>query len=221
MMEENNNKAQRGPLMYAILGVAVLIVAVAGSTYAFYAASVNNTTDVTGTAGGGAAPTMTITNITTGAEANGNLIPVTMDKDTLTAAALGYGNSSGAFDAAKSCIDKNGYSACQIYSVTVTNSSNTAQTYDITLNTLTGTETPNVEAVTMASSISVTDATSIIAKNKGICTTNEVAAGGTSNPCYFMVFIENLNQAQTDNGDFTGTVTAVSSTGAETYAQFS
>ncbi len=210
MMEENKGKAQRGPLMYAILGVAVLIVAVAGSTYAYYAASVQNTTDVTGTAGGGAAPTMTITKTST--SATGNLIPIDMNTTTLTAAAK----------ATTPCVDKNGYSACQIYSVTIKNNGNTAQTYDITLTSLSGTNTPNIEAVTMGtSSNTVTSITSIKNVNKGICTTNSVAAGGTSTACYFMVFIKNLTSAQTDNGTFTGTVTAVSSTGAQTYAQFS
>jgi len=209
-MIENNSKKEKASLMYAIIGVAVLIVAVAGSTYAYYAASATNTTDVTGTAGGGAAPTMTVTKIST--EATGNLIPIDMDTTTLSKAAT----------ATKKCVDNNGYSACQIYSVTVTNNSNTAQTYDITLTSLSGTNTPNIEAVTMGTSNSaVSSANSIKGVDKGICTTSSAAAGGTTTACYFMVFIKNLNSAQTDSGTFTGTVTAVSSTGAQTKAVFS
>ena len=209
-MMENNSRKQKAPLVYAIVGVMTLIIAVAGSTYAFYAASVQDTTNVTGTAGGGAAPTMTVTKVST--DATGNLIPIDMDQTTLSKAA----------SATKKCVDNNGYSACQIYSVTVTNNANTAQTFDISLTALSGTSTPNIEAVTMGTSNSaVASATSIKGVNKGICTTNSVAAGGTSNTCYFMVFIKNLDTAQTDNGTFNGTVTAVSSTGAQTKADFS
>lgn len=213
-MMENNSKKQKAPLVYAIIGVMTLIIAVAGSTYAFYAASVQDTTNVTGTAGGGAAPTMVVKKEST--DATGNLIPIDMTTATLTAATTGHTTTGN-----KACVDKNGYSACQIYSVTVTNNANTAQTFDISLTALSGTNTPNIEAVTMASATSVTSATSIKGVNKGICTTNSVAAGATSNTCYFMVFIKNLSTAQTDNGTFSGTVEAVSSTGAQTKADFS
>lgn len=210
MMEENNHKKQKAPLIYAIVGVMTLIVAVAGSTYAFFAASVTNTTDVTGTAGGGEGPEMTITNHTKNEVGQttpyGNLIPISMDATTLTAAA----------NATVPCIDKNDYTACQIYSVTITNKANTAQAYNITLSSLTGEEdpdnTPNIEAVKMDSEDSVTVATSIKGVNNGICTTESIAAGGTSEPCYFMVFIKNQTEAQEDSGRFVGTVTALSTT---------
>lgn len=208
-MMENNQKSQKAPLIYAIVGVAVLIVAVAGSTYAYYAASISNTTDVTGTAGGGAAPEMTIEKMST--QATGNLIPIDMDTTTLNKAAA----------ATKQCVDNNGYSACQVYKVTITNKSNTPQAYNINLTSLTGASTPNIDAVTMGTnSKSVTSATSI--KTNGlICTTDNVAASGTSTACYFMVFVKNLNAVQSDNGTFNGTVTATSTTGAQTKADFS
>ena len=57
--------------------------------------------------------------------------------------------------------------------------------------------------------------------NRRICTTESVAATETSAPCYFMVLIKNLNEPQTDNGTFNGTVTAVSTTGSQTKADFS
>ena len=36
---QERRKSERAPLIYAIVGVAVLIVAVAGSTFAFFTAS--------------------------------------------------------------------------------------------------------------------------------------------------------------------------------------
>lgn len=222
MFEEGQkNNTNKNGLIYAIVGVAVLIVAVAGSAYAYYSATAADTSTVKGTAGGGAAPTLTVKKES---NASGNLVPIDKTVETLTKGAKGWNTTSKAvntaWNAAQSCTDKNGNTVCQVYSVTVKNNSNTSVIYDISLTALSGAKTPNLDAVKMASNISVTSVTSIKGVNKGICTTTSVAGGGTSTACYFMVFITNLNSAQTDSGAFTGTVTAVGSNGAEVKAQF-
>lgn len=222
MFEEGQkNNTNKSGLIYAIVGVAVLIVAVAGSAYAYYSATAADTSTVKGTAGGGAAPTLTVKKES---NASGNLVPIDKTVETLTKGAKGWNTTSKAvntaWNAAQSCTDKNGNTVCQVYSVTVKNNSNTSVIYDISLTALSGAKTPNLDAVKMASNISVTSVTSIKGVNKGICTTTSVAGGGTSTACYFMVFITNLNSAQTDSGAFTGTVTAVGSNGAEVKAQF-
>ena len=222
MFEEGQkNNTNKSGLIYAIVGVAVLIVAVAGSAYAYYSATATDTSTVKGTAGGGAAPTLTVKKES---NASGNLVPIDKTAETLTKGAKGWNTTSNAvntsWNAAQSCTDKNGNTVCQVYSVTVKNNSNTPAIYDISLTALYGAKAPNLDAVKMASNISVTSETSIKGVNKGICTTASVAGGGTSTACYFMVFITNLNSAQTDSGAFTGTVTAVGSNGAEVKAQF-
>lgn len=222
MFEEGQkNNTNKSGLIYAIVGVAVLIVAVAGSAYAYYSATATDTSTVKGTTGGGAAPTLTVKKES---NASGNLVPIDKTVETLTKDAKGWNKTSNAvntaWNAAQSCTDKNGNTVCQVYSVTVKNNSNTSVIYDISLTALSGAKTPNLDAVKMASNISVTSVTSIKGVNKGICTTTSVAGGGTSTACYFMVFITNLNSAQTDSGAFTGTVTAVGSNGAEVKAQF-
>ena len=222
MFEEGQkNDTNKSGLIYAIVGVAVLIVAVAGSAYAYYSATATDTSTVKGTAGGGAAPTLTVKKES---NASGNLVPIDKTAETLTKGAKGWNKTSNAvntsWNAAQSCTDKNGNTVCQVYSVTVKNNSNTSVIYDISLTDLHGTKAPNLDAVKMASNISVTSETSIKGVNKGICTTASVAGGSTSTACYFMVFITNLNSAQTDSGAFTGTVTAVGSNGAEVKAQF-
>lgn len=222
MFEEGQkNNTNKSGLIYAIVGVAVLIVAVAGSAYAYYSATATDTSTVKGTAGGGAAPTLTVKKES---NASGNLVPIDKTAETLTKGAKGWNTTSNAvntsWNAAQSCTDKNGNTVCQVYSVTVKNNSNTSVIYDISLTALSGAQTPNLDAVKMASNISVTSVTSIKGVNKGICTTASVAGGSTSTACYFMVFITNLNSAQTDSGAFTGTVTAVGSNGAEVKAQF-
>lgn len=222
MFEEGQkNNTNKSGLIYAIVGVAVLIVAVAGSAYAYYSATATDTSTVKGNAGGGAAPTLTVKKES---NASGNLVPIDKTVETLTKGAKGWNKTSNAvntsWNAAQSCTDKNGNTVCQVYSVTVKNNSNTSVIYDISLTALSGAKTPNLDAVKMASNISVTSETSIKGVNKGICTTASVAGGSTSTACYFMVFITNLNSAQTDSGAFTGTVTAVGSNGAEVKAQF-
>ena len=222
MFEEGQkNNTNKNGLIYAIVGVAVLIVAVAGSAYAYYSATATDTSTVKGTAGGGAAPTLTVKKES---NASGNLVPIDKTVETLTKGAKGWNKTSNAvntaWNAAQSCTDKNGNTVCQVYSVTVKNNSNTSVIYDISLTALSGAKTPNLDAVKMASNISVASVTSIKGVNNGICTTSSIAGGGTSTACYFMVFITNLNSAQTDSGAFTGTVTAVGSNGAEVKAQF-
>ena len=217
-MEENREqKKMNGPLIYAIVGVAVLIVAVAGSAYAYYAASA--TANLSGTAAG-AGLSLTVNKVSTGA--SGNLIPIDADTTTLTNAAKGWtGSAIGtSWNASYACKDKNGYSVCQIYEVKLTNSSSVAMNFNIGVTALSGTNTPNIDVVKMASNISVTSATSIKGSDSGIANNVAVSANGTSSTYYIMVFIKKLTSAQTDNGAFSGTVTAISTTGNQVKANF-
>lgn len=217
-MEENREqKKMNGPLIYAIVGVAVLIVAVAGSAYAYYAASA--TANLSGTAAG-AGLSLTVNKVSTGA--SGNLIPIDADTTTLTNAAKGWtGSAIGtSWNASYACKDKNGYSVCQIYEVKLTNDSSVAMNFNIGVTALSGTNTPNIDVVKMASNISVTSATSIKGNASGIANNVAVSANGTSSTYYIMVFIKNLATAQTDNGAFSGTVTAISTTGDQVKANF-
>ena len=219
-MEENREqKKMNGPLIYAIVGVAVLIVAVAGSAYAYYAATA--TGNISGTAAG-AGLSLTVEKVSKGA--NGNLIPIDADPTTLTKAAKGWtGSAIGtSWNASYACKDKNGYSVCQIYEVKLTNNSSVAMNFNIGVTSLSGTKTPNIDVVKMASNISVTDVTSIKDSATGIANDVTVSANGTSSTYYIMVFIKNDQvEAQTDEGAFSGTVTAVSTTGAQVKANFS
>lgn len=217
-MEENREqKKMSGPLIYAVVGVAVLIVAVAGSAYAYYAASA--TANVSGTAAG-AGLSLTVNKVSTGA--SGNLIPIDADPTTLTKAAKGWtGSAIGtSWNASYACKDKNGYSVCQIYEVKLTNNSSVAMNFNIGVTALSGTNTPNIDVVKMDSNISVTSATSIKGSASGIANNVAVSANGTSSTYYIMVFIKNLTTSQTDNGAFSGTVTAVSTTGSQVKANF-
>lgn len=199
-------------IIYMISGIIVLLLAIAGSAYAYYSASASAT--ISGTAGGGNL-TLKVDKLST--SATKDLIPLDNTTDMLTKAAKGYGNNTNNYDSTKSCIDKNGYTVCQVYKITITNNSGVA----IVLNggvSLRGDNTPNIECAVMNSSISVTNNSSC----QGSSTLAKKYSLGvnSSKEYYILVYINNKEGIQTDSGNFTGIVTFTSSDGAELKARF-
>ncbi len=195
-----------------ISGIVVLLLAIAGSAYAYYSASA--TGEIVGSAAG-AGLELTIEKLST--SANDALIPLDNTADMLSTAAKGYGNNGSTFDASKSCIDKNGYSVCQVYKITISNIS----TVPVVLNggvSLTGTNTPNIECSKMDSSTSVTDNTSCIGGKT--LANNYTLNAGSSNDYYVIVYIKNLDEEQEDIGDFNGVIIFTSTQGSKIYAKF-
>ena len=203
MEEKRNDKS----FLFAIIGVAVLVVAIIGSTYAYYVASASDSTTIKGTAAG-AGLSLSVTKEST--SASGNLIPLTNTPAMLTTAAKGYGGGNS-FDATKSCIDKNGYSVCQIYKIIVKNDSTAAVTLNGGITKLEGAGTPNITCAVMASNVSVTDAATC--KTANSLEANTTFTAGQTKTYYIIVYINNTNNAQTDNGVFNGTVTFTTNTG--------
>ncbi len=199
-------------IIYMISGIVVLLLAIAGSAYAYYSASA--TGEIVGSAAG-AGLELTIEKLST--SANDALIPLDNTADMLSTAAKGYGNNGSTFDASKSCIDKNGYSVCQVYKITISNIS----TVPVVLNggvSLTGTNTPNIECSKMDSSTSVTDNTSCIGGKT--LANNYTLNAGSSNDYYVIVYIKNLDEEQEDIGDFNGVIIFTSTQGSKIYAKF-
>lgn len=198
--------------LYMVIGIIILILSIAGSAYAYYSASASAT--ISGTAGGGNL-TLKVEKLSTGATKD--LIPLDNTIDMLTKAAKGYGNNTNSYDNTKSCIDKNGYTVCQVYKITITNNSGVA----IVLNggvSLSGDNTPNIECAVMNSSISVTNNSSC----QGSSTLAKKYSLGvnSSKEYYILIYINNKEGIQTDSGNFTGIVTFTSSDGAELKARF-
>ena len=198
--------------MYMIFGIVILIIAIAGSAYAYYSATASAT--ISGTAGGG---NLTINVEKLSTSATGSLVPMDNDTTTLNKAILGEGNTSGSFDNTKACIDKNGYTACQIYKITISNNSKVS----INLNggvSLSGDETPNIECAVMDNTNSLSSNTTC-KSSKSLANKYSLGAN-TTHDYYIIVYIKNINGLQTDTGNFTGTVTFISSDGAEVKARF-
>ena len=198
--------------MYMIFGIVMLIIAIAGSAYAYYSATASAT--ISGTAGGG---NLTINVEKLSTSATGSLVPMDNDTTTLNKAILGEGNTSGSFDNTKACIDKNGYTACQIYKITISNNSKVS----INLNggvSLRGDNTPNIECAVMDNTNSLSSNTTC-KSSKSLANKYSLGAN-TTHDYYIIVYIKNINGVQTDTGDFTGTITFTSSDGSEVKARF-
>ena len=217
-------KKYNGSFIYAIIGVCTLVVAIVGSTYAYLTASISNNTVVTGEASMNSAGvaannalSLNVTKLSTGA--NGSLIPISVGSNTtnLNNAAKGWtGSAIGtSWNANYACKDKNGYTVCQIYSVTVTSNLKQIQNIKLGITSLAGTEstnnTPNIDVVKMTNTTTVAAITSIKGSDTGLTSATSIASQGTSSTFYFMVFIRETGSGQDDNGSFSGTITATNS----------
>ena len=116
-MEEHNRK---GPgTFYAVLGVATLLVAIVGATFAFFSA--NASADIPeGTIAAAGGVDLEVTPIT---NTNTNLVPLNLrleDTDGVDTV-----DQFGSAMTAK-CIDENGNNVCQVYRIVVTNKSTTS-----------------------------------------------------------------------------------------------
>ena len=199
--------------IYMIFGIVLLIISIAGSAYSYYSLVVVNEDSVYGTASGSASMNLKVEKVSTGAI--GSLIPVDNDTTTLTKAAVGEANTN--FEDSKRCIDKNGFTACQIYKVTLTNKSS----IDLVVNggvSLKGDDTPNIECAIMSDINTVTDNTSC--KGTKTLANNYTIKANESKIYYIMVYVKNLNKVQTDTGAFTGTIFFSADNGDKLKANF-
>lgn len=207
----NNNKGVSKQLAFAISGVALLIIAVAGSAYAYFTASATSDGGISGTTLNVKLDKPIVTLLST--KATGGLIPIydgTVNGRT--------SQLSAAATATNQCVDKNGYTVCKVYKISVKNSGTTATTVNTTLNLNNGGAT-NLKWARMTSS-TVVDTT--LPTNSTVSTGKELGAGATLEQ-YIMVYLKNTgaDQTSTDAGrTISGTVTVTASTGANVQAEF-
>ena len=213
-MEENNRKGTG--VFYAVVGVATLVVAIIGATFAYFSATAtNNDTIVGGTATGNniALAVTPIAPVTEAKTRTENMIP--MLKENLQKGLTGTGG--------KSCIDANGNTVCQVYKVTVTNNGATAVKLDATLNLETAKGTGEGSGTNMKWQLienATTEGTVGTMKPQGTAALFaddlSLAASGTKD-YYIVVWLLETNgpQDSSDAGiNYTGTVT-VNAVGAD------
>ena len=132
-MKNENHRDGRG-IFYGVIGVATLVVAIVGATFAYFTASqASNNGDITGNAASVSFGLRVVRAETTD-QTNGGLIPMS---NSMVESAVNLGGLPGGTGSNKAaCVDDNGNSVCQIYKVTVTNTSSAALFLDgyVTLN---------------------------------------------------------------------------------------
>ena len=117
-MEVNNRK---GPgIFYAVVGVATLVVAIIGATFAFFSASADNTTAITGGTAEAAGITLSVESVT---KTGDDMIPLNLKKED-TAGKDTVDQFVPAMSGA--CRDSNGNHVCEVYRITITNNSTTS-----------------------------------------------------------------------------------------------
>lgn len=214
MIENNNNNNNKGvskQLMFAVAGVALLVIAVAGSAYAYFVASATSDGGVSGTTLNVKLDKPTVTLVST--KATGGLIPIYDGTVTGHTSQL-----SAAATATNQCVDKNGYTVCKVYKISVKNSGTTATIVNTTLNLNNG----GVANIKWAKMTSATAVDTALPTNNTVSTGKLLGAGATLEQ-YIMVYLKNTgaDQTSTDAGKtISGTVTVTASTGSQVQATF-
>ena len=188
---ENNGKG----IFYGVIGVATLIVAIIGATFAYFTASATNDTTIQGNAA-----TVGL-NLTVEKVSNGDKGLVPQLESTLSSAMKGVDATANSGD--DSCVDANGNTVCQVYKVTVGNTGTAEAKLNGTL-TLDGAGLTNLKW-------SIVDnwtdnPTAQGAKSDNKLAENVTISGSGSEEYYVVIWINETSSAQGDTGNFTGTV---------------
>ena len=203
-MENNNGKG----IFYGVIGVATLVVAIIGATFAYFTATATNDTVIAGNAAT-TGLNLEVTKIST--QASGGLIP--MSDEDLQKGVTGEGNS---------CVDANGNTVCQVYSIHVTNTGNSTAV-------LTGTLSLSASTYQNLKWAELTDATTVDGENPKNASTvtslvPSVSLDGSADATYYIVIWiseTGADQSSIDTGSFTGTVTFNTAGGDGVTATFS
>ncbi len=195
-MENNNNG--KG-IFYGVIGVATLVVAIIGATFAYFTATDTDNTTITGQASTSGL-SLTVTKVSN--DATGPLVPLA--SDALQTALTGSGS--------KSCVDANGNAACQVYSITVTNDGDTTAAVTGNINLAANGETSkfdNLKWVQLSDATTADNTKTAVGTGSQTLVTSESLASGGAKTYYIAVYIDETGEAQnaTDKGTFTGTVT--------------
>lgn len=203
-MEENNRKGTG--VFYAVVGVATLVVAIIGATFAYFSATAANdsTTDIKGNTAEAASLGLKVTKVLPTDVENEKIIPLASEN-----------NMSKALTA--NCLDAKGYTACQVYKIEVTSTTtenvsvipkvtltDTANVFNnLKFQLLSGTSSADfaIDSENMTAAVGDSSETALVART---------ANATTPSVWYFVVWLEEAGEAnQTEAGkSFGGTVSA-------------
>ena len=217
-MEENSKRNGTG-IFYAIVGIATLIVAIVGATFAYFSASANATgTPISGSTHDISPSNFTLTTakytFASTSAASNNLVPAELTSNTTT----------GINKALTAKCENAGYTGCHVWTITasstvavnaaniyldmaVTASDKTSWKYLVYTGSATSASAIKVNATQITKAATTTAVSDDVDIHAGAA-----MAAGTTYTYYVLVWLENTNSAQntgTTNslGTYNGTVT--------------
>lgn len=204
-MDNLDKKVNRKADFFVVVGILTLVIAILGSTYAYFSVSATTGQNViTGSSAFTNEAQLSI-DIQQISDGTGNLIPQ-----------LGSALSS-AFTGAENkgkCIDANGNTICKAYSVKITNNTsvklNVSGTFSLTANDMPYLKwaigTMNGNAVSFPSATGSHYAKTVTALGNAVLESS-ASTSANNKTFYIIIWIEEQNNAQTDKNDFSGIVT--------------
>ena len=199
-MNENNNletNREKNIIPVIIIGVLLVLIIISGATFAYYAFSISTTTTINGTAAK-ADLTLTVTKTLPNTSGTDNIV---LSKYSELPSNINSRCLSGS------------YAACQLYTISLTN--NASNNVNVTGSvSFTNTNAPNLSWVLLNSYSSSTSYTSNDLPNSFNTASstftnfvsNSLVNGNTTNNYYLLVWVNSIEEEQTDNGSYTGIV---------------
>lgn len=209
-MNENNNG--RG-LFYGVIGVATLIVAIIGATFAYFSVNANITNN-----NGISGDTVNVSETTI----TGTLTRVTQSTVAMVPLKTEDLQKGITGENGQQCIDKNGAKVCDIYTLTINNSSDAPVSLAGDL-TITATNMADLRWSLLESTTSATGATAKDVNDTVIVANELLAANDGSKTYYFVIWFNETEENQNAQAgkSYTGTVTFTAANGGRITAQFS
>ena len=200
---ENNGKG----IFYGVIGVATLIVAIIGATFAYFTATANDTSTIQGNAAT-VSLGLSVTKISNG---NKGLVP--QKEATLSSAMKGKDNTANSGN--DMCIDGNDNTVCQVYKITVNNTgtgdAKLKGTLDLNKGSITNLKWALVDGETLESAPALDGS----AKLDNVIVESLTLSGSGTQDYYVIVWIDETGSPQGDTGEFTGTVSFNNAGGGE------
>lgn len=198
---EKKNNDSKG-ISFLTIAILTIIVAIAGSTFAFFQVTASNNNIIKGDSAY-TANSLQLTVALSSTNATGKLVPqlaVSGTTNVLQSAVTGATGKG-------SCVDANGNTICKVYTITVKNNTTTKYYVTGTL-ALTADSMPNLKWARGTSATAGFSGTgTTYTKTDTALASNVELAGGASASYYVVIWINETGSAQTDSGSFSGTVT--------------
>ena len=213
---ENNGKG----IFYGVIGVATLIVAIIGATFAFFSASDTNDNTIAGqTLDVATSFTLNVEKVTFGG--------ATAPSNDLVPADLNGGDTTGINQALDANCEKDGYTGCHLYRITA-QSGQKLSAASITIDSLAVTPDSAQNWKYSVFTGSESEATGFLKNDTFANATNydmhSGAAVNANTPVvyYLLIYLENteLDQSETDAGSYSGSVSFKAAGSGEISASF-